>query len=220
MFQRQRSTPNAQLQHSTFNTNPPLIPTLKVATCGGFSRTLGRPPLCLASSSRTTATQHPLPPPFPPTVPVRSQCQSANRPSIGRSAEGTICRQNHLSLVSLALLSFNRDIERFVPIKALINPVDSEVPKTMDLSSATGIMSKVDSTTPSLRVPLLSRGLDEKLTASAQVPKMMAVFRPQKTGKAANQIDHQSRANVRPTERYVLHIFLRVTGDGSQSHAT
>jgi len=45
-------------------------------------------------------------------------------------------------LVSSALLSFNRDIERFVSIKALINPVDSEVPKTMDLLSATAFIPK------------------------------------------------------------------------------
>jgi len=35
----------------------------------------------------------------------------------------------------------------------------------------------------------------------------MAVFRPQKTRKTANQIDCQSRMNVRSTERRILHIF-------------
>ena len=61
----------------------------------------------------------------------------------------------------------NKDIERFIPalIKALINPVE-EVPKTINLLSATTFVSEVDSATLSLMVPLLSRGLSEKPTAT------------------------------------------------------
>ena len=50
-------------------------------------------------------------------------------------------------------------------IKALINPVE-EVPNTIALLSATTFVSEVDSATLSLMVPLLSRGLFEKLTAT------------------------------------------------------
>ena len=70
-------------------------------------------------------------------------------------------------LTKATALVLNKDIERFIPalIKALINPVE-EVPKTLDLSSATTFVSEVDSATLSLMVPLLSRGLNEKLTAT------------------------------------------------------
>lgn len=71
------------------------------------------------------------------------------------------------SLTKATALVSNKDIERFIPalIKALINPVE-EVPKTLDLLSATTFVSEVDSATLSLMVPLLSRGLNEKLTAT------------------------------------------------------
>jgi elongation factor 3 len=73
----------------------------------------------------------------------------------------------HESLKKATALVSNKDIERFIPalIKALINPVE-EVPKTLDLLSATTFVSEVDSATLSLMVPLLSRGLNEKLTAT------------------------------------------------------
>lgn len=56
---------------------------------------------------------------------------------------------------------------RFIPalISALINP-EKEVPTTIQLLSATTFVSEVDSQTLSLMVPLLSRGLNEKLTAT------------------------------------------------------
>ncbi|KAH9943428.1 armadillo-type protein [Epithele typhae] len=71
------------------------------------------------------------------------------------------------SLEKVTALVSNKDIERFIPalIKALINPVE-EVPNTISLLSATTFVSEVDSPTLSLMVPLLSRGLTEKLTAT------------------------------------------------------
>lgn len=65
-----------------------------------------------------------------------------------------------------ALIS-NKDIERFIPalIDSLVNPVEKVVP-TIGLLSATTFVSEVDSPTLSLMVPLLSRGLTEKLTAT------------------------------------------------------
>jgi elongation factor 3 len=71
------------------------------------------------------------------------------------------------SLKQACALVSNKDIERFIPalIKALINPVE-EVPNTIQLLSATTFVSEVDSPTLSLMVPLLSRGLNEKLTAT------------------------------------------------------
>lgn len=50
-------------------------------------------------------------------------------------------------------------------IKALLNPVE-EVPKTIQLLSATTFVSEVDAPTLSLMAPLLSRGLDERPTAT------------------------------------------------------
>ncbi|VDC02670.1 unnamed protein product [Peniophora sp. CBMAI 1063] len=71
------------------------------------------------------------------------------------------------SLTKVTSLVSNKDIEKFIPalINALINPVE-EVPKTIQLLSATTFVSEVDSPTLSLMVPLLSRGLSEKLTAT------------------------------------------------------
>ncbi|KAJ7253368.1 hypothetical protein B0H12DRAFT_1116885 [Mycena haematopus] len=71
------------------------------------------------------------------------------------------------SLTKATALVSNKDIERFIPalIKALINPVE-EVPGTIMLLSATTFVSEVDSPTLSLMVPLLSRGLSEKLTST------------------------------------------------------
>ena len=63
--------------------------------------------------------------------------------------------------------SLPRDIVNFIPalINALINPVE-EVPKTIQLLSATTFVSEVDAPTLSLMVPLLSRGLQERPTAT------------------------------------------------------
>lgn len=71
------------------------------------------------------------------------------------------------SLTKACALISNKDIERFIPalINSLINPVE-EVPNTIQLLSATTFVSEVDSATLSLMVPLLSRGINEKLTAT------------------------------------------------------
>jgi len=94
------------------------------------------------------------------------------------------------SLTKATALVSNKDIERFIPalIKALINPVE-EVPKTLDLLSATTFVSEVDSATLSLMVPLLARGLNEKLTATK---RRVAVI----TDNMAKLVD--SAVTVRP----------------------
>ncbi|KAI0261718.1 P-loop containing nucleoside triphosphate hydrolase protein [Gloeopeniophorella convolvens] len=76
-------------------------------------------------------------------------------------------KQARESLTKATALVSNKDIERFIPalIKSLINPVE-EVPNTIQLLSSTTFVSEVDSPTLSLMVPLLSRGLSEKLTAT------------------------------------------------------
>jgi elongation factor 3 len=76
-------------------------------------------------------------------------------------------KQARESLTKATALISNKDIERFIPalIQSLINPVE-EVPKTIQLLSATTFVSEVDSPTLSLMVPLLARGLSEKLTAT------------------------------------------------------
>jgi elongation factor 3 len=79
------------------------------------------------------------------------------------------------SLEKACALVSNKDIERFIPalIKALINPVE-EVPNTIQLLSSTTFVSEVDSPTLSLMVPLLSRGLNEKLTATKRKVAVIA----------------------------------------------
>ena len=71
------------------------------------------------------------------------------------------------SLKQTTALVSNKDIVNFIPalINALINPVE-EVPKTIQLLSATTFVSEVDAPTLSLMVPLLSRGLQERPTAT------------------------------------------------------
>lgn len=71
------------------------------------------------------------------------------------------------SLTKATALVSNKDIEKFIPalINALINPVE-EVPRTIQLLSATTFVSEVDAPTLSLMVPLLERGLSERLTAT------------------------------------------------------
>lgn len=63
----------------------------------------------------------------------------------------------------------NKDIEKFIPalISSLINPVE-EVPTTIQLLAATTFVSEVDSPTLALMAPLLSRGLQEKLTSTVR----------------------------------------------------
>ncbi|GAA5868264.1 hypothetical protein JCM3774_000986 [Rhodotorula dairenensis] len=73
------------------------------------------------------------------------------------------------SLTALCALVTNKDIEKFVPalINCLINPVE-ETPKTIQLLAATTFVQEVDSPTLALMAPLLSRGLNEKLTATVR----------------------------------------------------
>ncbi|KAI0035012.1 P-loop containing nucleoside triphosphate hydrolase protein [Vararia minispora EC-137] len=95
----------------------------------------------------------------PDIVPVLSDAIWDTKADVKKAARESLTKTT--SLVS------NKDIERFIPalIKALINPVE-EVPNTIQLLSATTFVSEVDSPTLSLMVPLLSRGLNEKLTAT------------------------------------------------------
>lgn len=80
------------------------------------------------------------------------------------------------SLTKAAALVSNKDIENLIPalIKAHINPTE-EVSKTIRLLAATTFVADVDSTTLALVEPLLSRGLNEKLTA---VKRSVAVYAP------------------------------------------
>ncbi|KAI0657236.1 P-loop containing nucleoside triphosphate hydrolase protein [Cubamyces menziesii] len=95
----------------------------------------------------------------PEIVPVLSEAIWDTKADVKKAARD--------SLEKVTALVSNKDIERFIPalIKALINPVE-EVPNTITLLSATTFVSEVDSPTLSLMVPLLSRGLNEKLTAT------------------------------------------------------
>ena len=96
---------------------------------------------------------------MPDIVPVLSEAIWDTKADVKKAARETLTKA--CNLVS------NKDIERFIPalISALINPVE-EVPSTIMLLSATTFVSEVDSPTLSLMVPLLSRGLSEKLTAT------------------------------------------------------
>ena len=96
---------------------------------------------------------------MPEIVPVLAEAIWDTKADVKKAARDSLTK-------TTALVS-NKDIERFIPalIKALINPVE-EVPNTIALLSATTFVSEVDSATLSLMVPLLSRGLSEKLTAT------------------------------------------------------
>jgi elongation factor 3 len=96
---------------------------------------------------------------MPEIVPVLAEAIWDTKAEVKKAARDSLTK-------ATALVS-NKDIERFIPalIKALINPVE-EVPNTIQLLSATTFVSEVDSATLSLMVPLLSRGLNEKLTAT------------------------------------------------------
>ncbi|KAL5512033.1 TEF3 [Sanghuangporus vaninii] len=96
---------------------------------------------------------------MPDIVPVLSEAIWDTKADVKKAARDTLTK-------ATALIS-NKDIERFIPalINALANPVE-EVPKTIQLLAATTFVSEVDSATLSLMVPLLSRGLNEKLTAT------------------------------------------------------
>ncbi|TDL20170.1 hypothetical protein BD410DRAFT_899743 [Rickenella mellea] len=96
---------------------------------------------------------------MPEIVPVLSEAIWDTKADVKKAARESLTK-------ATALVS-NKDIERFIPalISALINPVE-EVPSTIQLLSSTTFVSEVDSPTLSLMVPLLSRGLTEKLTAT------------------------------------------------------
>jgi elongation factor 3 len=105
---------------------------------------------------------------MPDIVPVLAEAIWDTKADVKKAARDSLTK-------ATALVS-NKDIERFIPalIKALINPVE-EVPNTIQLLSATTFVSEVDSATLSLMVPLLSRGLNEKLTATK---RKVAVYVP------------------------------------------
>lgn len=119
---------------------------------------------------------------MPEIVPVLSDALWDTKSDVKKAAKDSLTK-------ATALIS-NKDIERFIPalIQALINPVE-EVPKTIGLLSATTFVSEVDSATLSLMVPLLSRGLSEKLTATK---RKVAVI----TDNMAKLVD--SHVTVRP----------------------
>ncbi|KAG6332182.1 hypothetical protein ID866_6905 [Astraeus odoratus] len=96
---------------------------------------------------------------MPEIIPVLSEAIWDTKADVKKAARDSLTK-------ACALVS-NKDIERFIPalINSLINPVE-EVPNTIQLLSATTFVSEVDSATLSLMVPLLSRGLNEKLTAT------------------------------------------------------
>jgi elongation factor 3 len=96
---------------------------------------------------------------MPEIIPVLSEAIWDTKADVKKAARDSLTK-------ATALVS-NKGIERFIPalIKALINPVE-EVPNTIALLSATTFVSEVDSPTLSLTVPLLARGLAEKLTAT------------------------------------------------------
>ncbi|CAE6439228.1 unnamed protein product [Rhizoctonia solani] len=95
----------------------------------------------------------------PEIIPVLAEAIWDTKADVKKAARETLTK-------ATALVS-NKDIEKFIPalINALINPVE-EVPKTIQLLSATTFVSEVDAPTLSLMVPLLSRGLNERLTAT------------------------------------------------------
>ncbi|KAF8748850.1 elongation factor 3 [Rhizoctonia solani] len=95
----------------------------------------------------------------PDIIPVLAEAIWDTKADVKKAARETLTK-------ATALVS-NKDIEKFIPalINALINPVE-EVPKTIQLLSATTFVSEVDAPTLSLMVPLLSRGLNERPTAT------------------------------------------------------
>ncbi|KAJ9114949.1 hypothetical protein QFC20_001324 [Naganishia adeliensis] len=96
---------------------------------------------------------------MPQIVPVMADAVWDTKSDVKKAAKSTLTK-------STALVS-NKDVEKFIPalIKALCNPVE-EVPKTIQLLSATTFVSEVDAPTLSLMAPLLSRGLDERPTST------------------------------------------------------
>lgn len=133
---------------------------------------------------------------MPDIVPVLSEVIWDTKADVKKASRDTLTK-------ATALIS-NKDIERFIPalINALINPVE-EVPKTIQLLSATTFVSEVDAPTLSLMVPLLSRGLNEKLTATK---RKVAVI----TDNMAKLVD--SEETVRPFIPKLLPGLIKIEG--------
>lgn len=95
----------------------------------------------------------------PDLVPVLAEAIWDTKADVKKAARHTLTK-------ATALIS-NKDVERFIPalISALINPVE-EVPSTIQLLGSTTFVSEVDAPTLSLMAPLLSRGLNERPTAT------------------------------------------------------
>ena len=130
----------------------------------------------------------------PDIVPVLSEAIWDTKADVKKAARASL--EKATALVS------NKDIERFIPalIDALINPVEKVVP-TIGLLSATTFVSEVDSPTLSLMVPLLSRGIGEKLTATK---RKVAVI----VDNMAKLVD--SEVTVRPFIPKLLPALLKV----------
>lgn len=96
---------------------------------------------------------------MPAIIPVMADAIWDTKADVKKAARATLKKSTALVV--------NKDIEKFIPalLKALENPVE-ETTKTIQLLGATTFVSEVDSPTLSLMVPLLSRGLDERLTAT------------------------------------------------------
>ncbi|EKC98306.1 elongation factor 3 [Trichosporon asahii var. asahii CBS 8904] len=94
----------------------------------------------------------------PELIPVLSAAVWDTKSDVKKAAKATLNK-------STALVE-NKDIEKLVPeiVKTLIEP--ELVPKTLTLLSATTFVAEVTSPTISLIAPLLTRGLDERLTAT------------------------------------------------------
>ncbi|KNZ57536.1 uncharacterized protein VP01_2134g3 [Puccinia sorghi] len=137
---------------------------------------------------------------MPEIVPVLAAAIWDTKADVKKAARSSLTK-------SCALVS-NKDIEKFIPalISALINPVE-EVPKCIQLLAATTFVSEVDAPTLSLMVPLLTRGCNERPTATK---RKVAVI----TDNMAKLVD--SEVTVRPFIPQLLPALIKmaeVTGD-------
>lgn len=160
---------------------PVILPALlhQVKTAGKWQVKTG----CLATIDQlVVAAPDQMGKAMPIMVPFLADAVWDTKTDVKKAAKATLTK-------ATALVS-NKDIEKFIPalIKALLNPVE-EVPKTIQLLSATTFVSEVDAPTLSLMAPLLSRGLDERPTA---VKRKVAVI----TDNMAKLVDNEY--TVRP----------------------
>lgn len=104
---------------------------------------------------------------MPNIIPVMTLAIWDTKADVKKAARAT--------LKKATILVSNKDIEKFIPalLIALEKPVEETV-KTIQLLGATTFVSEVDSPTLSLMVPLLSRGLDERLTATRRKVAVIA----------------------------------------------